>query len=151
MSCIFGFDVGSRRTGVAIGNTLTCTARQLAVLGMDQGEPEWVRLDTLRREWLPDTLVVGLPLTLDGEEQAASRRARRFADALQQRYQLPVHLIDERHSSQEAAERFAHARASGLRRRSHAEQLDADAAAIILERWLLSGPVGTPSLPEHRT
>ena len=151
MSCIFGFDVGSRRSGVAIGNTFTGTARNLAVLGMDQGQPEWARLDALRREWLPDTLVVGLPLTLDGEEQPASKRARRFAEALQQRYQLPVYLVDERHSSQEAAQRFAQARASGLRRRNHAEQLDADAAAVILERWLLAGPEDRLALPEPRS
>ncbi len=148
MSCLFGFDVGSRRTGMAIGNTLTGTARNLAVLGMDQGLPEWQRLDALQREWRPDALVVGLPLTLDGEEQPASRRARRFAEALQQRYQLPVHLVDERHSSQEAAQRFAAARAAGQRRRSHAEQLDADAAAVILERWLLSPAASHPAPSE---
>lgn len=151
MSCVFGFDVGSRRTGLAIGNTLTCTARNLGVIGMDQGLPEWTRLDALHREWQPDTLVVGLPLTLEGAEQPASKRARRVAEALQQRYGLPVHLVDERHSSQEAAQRFARDRASGLRRRSHAEQLDADAAAVILERWLLAGPADLSDTPPPRS
>ncbi|MET4568580.1 Holliday junction resolvase RuvX [Rhodanobacter soli] len=151
MSCVFGFDVGSRLTGVAIGNTFTASARALTTLTVrDDGNPDWQRLDTLRQEWQPDTLVVGLPLTLDGAEQPASRRARQFATQLQQRYSLPVVLVDERHSSQEAAQRFAAARAVGLKRRRDAAGIDAEAAAVILERWLAGGrkprPLNRPSL-----
>jgi len=98
--------------------------------------PDWNRLDTLHREWQPDTLVVGLPLTLEGTEQPASRRARAFASQLGERYGLPVLLVDERHSSREAAQRFAAGRAAGLRRRRDAAGIDAEAAAVILERWL---------------
>ncbi|MDQ6646399.1 MAG: Holliday junction resolvase RuvX [Pseudomonadota bacterium] len=136
MSCVFGFDVGSRITGVAIGNTFTASARALTTLPVREGQPDWPRLDTLRQEWLPDTLVVGLPLTLEGAEQPASRRARQFANQLHERYQLPVVLVDERHSSQEAARRFASARAAGLKRRRDAANIDAEAAAVILEHWL---------------
>jgi putative Holliday junction resolvase len=136
MSCVLGFDVGSRLTGVAIGNRLTATARALDVVAMRDGQPDWNRLDALQREWQPDTVVVGLPLTLDGSEQPASRRARAFASQLGQRYGLPVLLVDERHSSREAAQRFAAGRAAGLRRRRDAAGIDAEAAAVILERWL---------------
>ncbi|GAB2557497.1 Holliday junction resolvase RuvX [Rhodanobacter koreensis] len=136
MSCVLGFDVGSRLTGVAIGNAFTASARGLTTVAVKDGEPDWQQLDGLRREWLPDTLIVGLPLALDGGEQAASRNARRFAVQLQQRYGLPVVLVDERHSSQEAAQRFAAARAAGLKRRRDAATIDAEAAAIIVERWL---------------
>jgi putative Holliday junction resolvase len=136
MSCVLGFDVGSRLTGVAIGNRLTATARALDVVAMRDGQPDWNRLDALQREWQPDTVVVGLPLTLDGTEQPASRRARAFASQLGQRYGLPVLLVDERHSSREAAQRFAAGRAAGLRRRRDAAGIDAEAAAVILERWL---------------
>jgi putative Holliday junction resolvase len=136
MSCVFGFDVGSRLTGVAIGNTFTASARGLTTIPVKDDGPDWNRLDALRQEWLPDTLVVGLPLTLDGAEQPASRRARHFAAELQRRYDLPVILVDERHSSQEAAQRFAAARAAGLKRRRDAATIDAEAAAVILERWL---------------
>ncbi|RCS29087.1 Holliday junction resolvase RuvX [Rhodanobacter denitrificans] len=149
MSCVFGFDVGSRLTGVAIGNTFTASARALAVLAVHDDEPDWNRLDALHREWQPDSLVVGLPLTLDGAEQAASRRARRFAATLQQRYGLPVVLVDERHSSQEAARRFAAARAAGFRRRRDAATIDAEAAAIILERWLAGADAPVAENPGH--
>lgn len=141
MSCVLGFDVGSRLTGVAIGNRLTATARALTSVPVHDDGPDWARLDALRREWQPDTLVVGLPLTLDGTEQPASRRARDFGARLQQRYDLPVIFVDERHSSQEAARRFAAGRAAGLRRRRDAAGIDAEAAAVILEHWLAEAAV----------
>ena len=150
MSCVFGFDVGSRLTGVAIGNTFTASARALTTVTVrDDGAPDWQRLDALRQEWQPDTLVVGLPLTLDGAEQPASRRARQFATQLQQRYSLPVVLVDERHSSQEAAQRFAAARAVGLKRRRDAAGIDAEAAAVILERWLAGADAPVAENPGH--
>lgn len=138
MSCVFGFDVGSRLLGVAVGNRFTGSARGLAAIPVRDGDPDWQKLDALRQEWLPETLVVGLPLTLDGGEQPASRSARRFAEKLGKRYGLPIELTDERHSSQEAAQRFAHARAAGLKKRRDAATIDAEAAAVILERWLAS-------------
>ena len=149
MSCVFGFDVGSRLTGVAIGNTFTANARALTTIAVRDDNPDWPRLDALHREWQPDTLVVGLPLTLDGAEQPASRRARQFATQLQQRYSLPVVLVDERHSSQEAAQRFAAARAVGLKRRRDAADIDAEAAAVILERWLAGADAPVAENPGH--
>jgi putative Holliday junction resolvase len=136
MSCAFGFDYGSRLIGVAVGNRLTASARGIATIPVHDGKPDWVQLDSLRQSWLPDTLIVGLPLTLDGEEQPASRAARRFANQLSERYNLPVVLVDERHTSQEAARRFAQARAAGLKRKRDAQHIDAEAAAVILEGWL---------------
>lgn len=145
MSCVFGFDVGSRITGVAVGNRITSSARALTTLAMREGEPDWSRLDQLHKEWQPDTLAVGLPLTLEGGEQPASRKARRFATQLQQRYESTVVLVDERHSSREAATRFAAARAAGLKRRRDAAGIDAEAAAVILERWLNDPQTSPPA------
>ena len=136
MSCVLGFDVGSKLIGVAIGNTITESARALAVIPVRDSGPDWAQLDTLHKQWQPDTLVVGLPLALDGTVQPATRLARRFAEHLRERYQAPVALVDEQHSSQEAAQRFAQARAAGTKRRSDAANIDAEAAAVILERWL---------------
>jgi putative Holliday junction resolvase len=138
MSCALGFDVGSRLIGVAVGNRFTGSARGLAAVAVRDGDPDWSKLDALHKEWQPDTLVVGLPLTLEGEEQPASKGARRFADKIAQRYSLPVVLTDERYSSQEAAQRFASARAAGLKKKRDAATIDAEAAAVILERWLAS-------------
>ncbi|MGH8147386.1 MAG: Holliday junction resolvase RuvX [Rhodanobacteraceae bacterium] len=134
--CILGFDYGARRIGVASGNRISQSARPLPVLMVNAGEPDWTRIDALLAEWKPDALIVGLPLTLDGGEQKITQAARGFAKTLEQRSGLPVHLVDERHTSQEAARRFAGQRAAGAARRRDAANIDSLAAAVILETWL---------------
>lgn len=140
---VLGFDVGSRRIGVAVGSALS-GARAVAVVDVHANGPDWVALDRLRSQWGPSGLVVGDPLTLDGKDQPARRHARAFAHALRQRYRLPVAMMDERSSSVEAAHRFARDRAAGARRRRGAETLDADAAAVIVERWLAAPGQASP-------
>lgn len=133
---ILGFDYGARRIGVAVGNALTRSARALEVVANTEQGPDWRRLDALLREWRPQALLVGLPLTMDGAEQTNSRNARAFADALGARYGIAAQLVDERLSSHEAARRYAERRARGESRRKHAQALDAVAAEIIVETWL---------------
>ena len=79
--CVLGFDFGARRIGVASGNRISQSARPLPALIANKGVPDWVRVDTLLSEWQPEALVVGLPLTLDGGEQAITRGARAFANS----------------------------------------------------------------------
>ncbi len=131
---VLGFDFGTRVIGVAVGSRLS-GARALTTVN-NLAEPDWRRLDALIAEWRPSALVVGLPLRLDGGEQAMSRAARAFADALGQRYRLDVKLVDERLTSNEAARRFAGQRAAGTAKRKHANGIDAIAAEVILENWL---------------
>ncbi len=133
---VFGFDVGSRRIGVAVGSMFAHHARALAVIDVHGHGPDWMALDRLHKEWRPDGLVVGDPLTLEGGNQPARDRAHAFARDLHARYKLPVVLVDERSSSIEAAQRFANERAEGRKRRRDAQALDAMAAAVIIERWL---------------
>lgn len=129
-----GFDVGTRRIGIATGNRISGSASALAVVvATDDADAQ---VDALIAQWRPDALVVGLPLDLDGGEQPISRRARTFAQCLKQRHDLPVYLVDERYSSREAGSRFAAQRAMGGARRKHAVSLDAIAATVILENWL---------------
>ena len=133
---VLGFDVGARRIGVAVGSAFGNGARAIAVIDVRDGMPDWPRIERLYREWRPDGLVVGDPMTLDGGDQPIRARARAFAHALRERFGLPVAMIDERNSSQEAAQRFAAGRAEGRRKRRDADLLDAEAAAVIVERWL---------------
>ncbi len=116
------FDFGSRRIGVATGNTLTGTATPLTTLAV----PTAARLDAIGAlidEWRPDALVVGVPFHPDGAAHVNTAAARRFARQLQARFALPVHEVDERYTTTEA-------RALG------APDLDAAAAALILEQHL---------------
>ncbi len=143
-STVLGFDVGSRRIGVAIGSAFSVGARALAMVDVRADGPDWNALDRLHKEWRPQGLIVGDPLTLEGDDQPNRKRAHAFARQLQQRYKLPVLLVDERSSSVEAARRFAVERAEGRKRRRDAASLDAVAAAVIIERWLSAPHDATP-------
>ena len=63
---VLGFDVGARRIGVAVGSALGSGARAVAVVDVHATGPDWNRIEMLRREWRPDGMVVGDPMTLDG-------------------------------------------------------------------------------------
>lgn len=132
---VLAFDVGSRRIGVAVGQRFTGDGRGLAVIDNHSHAQVLDAVALLVAQWRPQALLVGRPLTLDGAEQAASAVARGVARALARRFGLPVLDIDERHSSQEAAQRFASGRRDGLRRRGDAALLDSDAAAVLIGRF----------------
>lgn len=136
------FDYGTRRTGVAVGQRLTGTARPLTTLNMPQGEPDWPAIDALLREWRPGELVVGRPTRMDGRPVALTREAENFARALGERYQLPVALIDERLSSRAAETLLREQRTQGRRGRIDKADVDRYAAALLLEDWLAQ-PVAT--------
>lgn len=133
---MLGFDVGARRIGVAIGSAFGAGARAVEVVDVHGGTIDWAKVEKLCREWRPDGLVVGDPMGLDGGDQPIRKLAQAFARELRLRTRLPVVMVDERNTSQEAARRFAAERAEGKRKRRDAALLDAVAAAVIVERWL---------------
>jgi putative Holliday junction resolvase len=133
---VLGFDYGTKRIGMAFGQRVTGTATALAVVPNGATGPQWAPIDAALREWTPDALVVGLPLALDGTEQAMTGHVRGFAGRLAERYRLPVHAHDERMSSIEAARRFAVARRAGAARARAADTLDSVAAQVIVESYL---------------
>ena len=120
------FDFGTRRTGVAVGNRLTRTAQPLKTIAA-QGDALFAPIAAILQEWQPDALVVGVPRHPDGNAHDMTQRAQRFARQLAGRFHLPVHEVDERYSSVEAA-------AQGAR------DLDAESARIILEQFLRELP-----------
>ena len=132
---LLAFDYGTRRIGVASGDTLTRTARPLTTLECNPGTP-WAAIEQLIRDFRPAQLVVGVPYNMDGTPTLLTEAARSFARELLTRHRLAVLLVDERLSSREASEQLRDARASGLKRRrvTHAD-IDMTAAKILLERW----------------
>jgi putative Holliday junction resolvase len=116
------FDFGTRRVGVASGNTLLAQARALRTIAAE-GEARFAAIGELIGQWQPDALLVGVPFHPDGAEHDNTRRARRFARRLHGRFGLPVHEVDERYTTTEAL-------AAGAR------DADAAAAALILEQHL---------------
>ena len=120
------FDFGTKRVGVASGNTLTRTATPLRTVAAE-GDARFTALGALIAEWQPDALVVGVPFHPDGAAHDNTARARRFARQLHGRFKLPVHEVDERYTTTEA-----HAQG--------ASDVDATSAAIILEQFLRDLP-----------
>jgi putative Holliday junction resolvase len=116
------FDFGTRRVGVASGNTLLHQAQPLLTVAAE-GDARFAAIASLIAEWQPDALVVGVPLHPDGADHDNTRHARRFARQLHGRFRLPVHEVDERYTTTEAL-------AQG------AADADAAAAAIILDQYL---------------
>lgn len=122
---LLAFDAGMKKTGVALGNTLTRQARPLCIIREVTRDGRFARIAALLYEWQPERVVVGLPLTSAGDEQPASKFARRFANQLHGRFGLQVELVDERGSSMEAQALLG-----------NNEEDDAVAAAVILQRYL---------------
>ena len=116
------FDFGIRRVGVASGNTVLGRAQALQTVAAD-GDARFAAIGRLIAEWRPDALVVGVPFHPDGASHENTRRAQRFARQLQGRFRLPVHEVDERYTTVDAA-------AGG------AQDVDAASAALILEQFL---------------
>ena len=123
---LLSFDYGTRRVGVATGNTLLCQAQPLKTVAAE-GDARFAVIAGLIKEWQPAALVVGVPFHPDGAEHDNTQRARRFARQLHGRFMLPVHEVDERYTTTEA-------HAMG------AADADAAAAAIILDQYFRNLP-----------
>lgn len=129
---ILGFDFGMKRIGVAVGQTVTKTARPLAVIAAKKGAPRWEDIDKLIQQWKPDALVVGIPLNMDGTNQFITHAAREFAESLKTRYQLTVYGMDERLTTKEARGQLFE---RGGYKALQDGQVDQVAAKLILETW----------------
>jgi putative Holliday junction resolvase len=123
---VMAFDFGTRRIGVAVGNTLTQAGQPLKTISETSSDASFKLIDGLLREWQPDRLVVGLPCHPDGAEHEMSAKARRFGNQLHGRFGLPVDWVDERYSSA-VLESDPDMR----------DNLDAQSAALILEQYFL--------------
>ena len=115
------FDFGTRRVGVAVGNTLLGQATPLKTVAAE-GDARFAALAALIQEWQPAALVVGVPFHPDGAAHDNTQRARRFARQLHGRFNLPVHEVDERYTTTEALSQGA-------------SDADAGAAVIILDQF----------------
>ena len=119
---IFAFDFGVKRIGVAMGNTMIRQAAPVKVINAIDNATRFADIQALLDEWKPARLVVGLPMHPDGAEHDMTARARKFANQLHGRFNLPVELVDERYSSVVISAK-------------RGEVIDDRAAAIILQQY----------------
>jgi putative Holliday junction resolvase len=135
------FDYGEKYIGVAVGSRHSRLAEPLTTLRGSAKNPDWVRISQLIEEWQPDALVVGLPLNMDGSNNPMTRAARAFGQRLKDRYNLPVHMVDERLSTLVARDILNEA---GVPMRRHKSHLDKVAAQTILQAFLNELPGDAP-------
>lgn len=132
---VLAFDYGTKRIGVAYGQSLTGTAQAIGIIPATDGIPDWSKLEALVDNWQPDVFVVGLPFNMDDSESELLLRARKFGKRLNGRLHKPCFGVDERLTSFEARGELLRGESSGA--------VDALAARLILEAWF----DGLPPLP----
>ena len=121
---ILAFDYGTRRVGVAVGNTETKASQALKTISATNADGLFREVESLLKEWQPDQIVVGLPTHPDGAEHEMTARAKRFGNQVNGRFNLPVTWVDERYTS---------AVLEGDPRMH--DNLDAHSAALILKQY----------------
>ena len=128
------FDFGTRRIGLAVGNSITGSSQALTPITADQDDVRFTLIAAQIKEWAPDQLVVGLPCHPDGAEHAMTAKARRFGNRLHGRFGLPIAWVDERYTSAvlESDPGFKKSQTS-----KKDSSLDSASARLILEQYFL--------------
>lgn len=135
---ILGLDVGSKTIGVAVSDPLGITAQGLPTIRRQNKRLDFDQLERIIRHYQVAEIVVGYPLRMSGAEGIQAEKMQLFAEALRRRFQLPVHLWDERLTSAQA-NRFLRETELSIKRRG--KVVDRLAATLILENWMESRKV----------
>ena len=121
---VMAFDYGTRRVGVAVGNSMSRRGQPLRTIAAPNIDVLFQEIGNLIAEWGPKSLVVGLPTHPDGTAHEMTGKAKRFGNQLHGRFGLPVAWVDERYTSAVLEED------SQMR-----DNLDAHSAVLILEQF----------------
>nr|WP_321258178.1 Holliday junction resolvase RuvX [uncultured Pseudodesulfovibrio sp.] len=131
-----GIDFGLKRVGLAVSDRTGTLVSPFKTIVRTSRNALFDELQEIIQNESIETVVVGLPLSLDGEDTLTTRQARNFAESLGRRIEQPIHLMDERLTSAEAEEEL---NAAGLYGKKRKMTLDSQAAVIILRSWIESG------------
>jgi putative holliday junction resolvase len=129
---VLAFDFGEKRIGVATGETMLKVAHPLTTINGEENNIKFEKIAELVQEWRPALLIVGFPMHMDGEAHAMTGLAKKFAQRLEGRFNLPVMMMDERLSSVEASQNLNQAGIKGIKQKA---MLDAVAAQSILQSY----------------
>lgn len=129
---LLAFDFGTKRIGIAVGNTVSRTARPLTTINDEKNDTRFAAIAALLEEWQPAALVVGLPCNDDGTPHEMTALCRRFANRLKGRFNLPTLLVDERYTSAAASSVLDEA---GIHGRKQKSLIDQYAAQQILQAY----------------
>ena len=130
---VLALDLGSKTIGLAVSDPLGLTAQGLETIRRTSKRRDLERLVAVIRDYEVSEIVLGYPLHMSGVAGAQAQKAAAFAETLRQRFQLPVHLWDERLTSAQAG-RLLRETAMSIRRRG--QVVDRVAATLILQSFL---------------
>ena len=131
---VMSFDYGLRNIGIAIGQSITKSASTFYAIKAKEGVPDWIKLDSIIDEWEPSLFIVGDPFNMDGTKSEFQKKIAKFSAELKKRYEIELHMIDERLTSKEAKERIK-GKADGIKDSANKHSISAQ---IILEDWFRS-------------
>ena len=129
---VLAFDFGEKRIGVAVGETMLKSAHALTTIETEVNDTRFAEIAKLLTEWQPKLLIVGLPTYLDGTAHLLTQLAKKFAQRLEGRFNIPIMMMDERLSSVEASQQLSSA---GINAREQKAIIDAVAAQVILQSY----------------
>ncbi len=146
-STFLAFDYSQNKIGIAVGQRLTGTANPLSTIMSPHKKIDWSAIEKIIAQWHPVALIIGLPLTMDGEEQETTIAVKIFGKQLKKRYDLNIHYMDERLTSREASHLLGYEGITSPRRHSkpgkkvkknkrQGHDIDQVAAQLILQSWL---------------
>jgi putative Holliday junction resolvase len=130
---ILALDVGDVRIGVAVSDPMEMLASPHSVIERTSPQKDCERVWQLVEQLTAEEIVVGLPLRTDNKESEMAKKVEEFAQTLRQVVSVPVRLVDERFSTKIAN---AALMAAGQSEKKRRENIDAAAAAVILQGYL---------------
>ena len=133
MGRMLALDIGDKRIGVAVCEETATLARPLTTITRGSKRQDFERIARLAAEQGVERVIAGYPRSLSGDEGPQAQRVRRYVEALAATLPVPVELWDERYTTVEATQRLMQ---SSRRRPRDRGQLDAAAAAIILQNYV---------------
>jgi len=131
------FDYGLKKTGVAIGQSITKTASPLTSLSMNKGEPDWSEVDSIIENFKPSCAVFGMPEEFVNADNSLIKNIKAFSFEINHRYGISIKFINEHLTSKIAKDQLKEQRQEGiLQRQLKKGQVDSMAASIILQEWM---------------
>ena len=122
---ILAFDFGTKKIGVAVGQTSTFTSSPLHVISSIDNKVNWNEIIILLDEWKPELIIVGKPLNMDGTDSEIMKEVDRFFLKLKNIYDAKYEYIDERLTTFEARQILDDKKSL----------VDANAAKILIDNW----------------
>tara|TARA_B100000575_G_scaffold248395_1_gene214279 strand:- start:1259 stop:1651 length:393 start_codon:yes stop_codon:yes gene_type:complete len=123
---IVAFDYGTKKIGVAVGQTETYTSSPLQIIYNEHDKTNWNEISILINEWNPDLILVGMPMNMDGTESDIMKRVDNFFKKLEKVSNIECEYIDERLTTFEAKEILGESKVA---------EVDAHAAKILIDNW----------------